>query len=442
MDLDKTLDPALQSWLTSANDADSEFPIQNLPYGVFISAENDEPHIGVAIGSQVLDLHRVFTQSVLHSESAELLDACSASTLNKLMVLELEQLSLFRENLSALLSVDTSNGTRDKLRICLLERSHCKMLLPSVVGDYTDFYASIHHATNVGRLFRPDNPLLPNYKFLPIGYHGRSSSIVPSGTTIRRPKGQIKMAVSDLPVFSPSRQLDYELELGWFIRGENEIGISNTLDEAAERIFGFCLLNDWSARDIQAWEYQPLGPFLAKNFATTISPWVVATQALEPFRVPALQRIAADPPPLPHLQSSTDQVQGGLSIRMKVQLQSEQMRQQGLAPALLSDGNFSEMYWTVAQMTAHHASNGCNLRPGDLLGSGTVSGRSMGSLGCLLEITKGGTLPIALPSGEQRTFLEEGDEITMTARCEREGFRSIGFGECRGRILSSHPSSP
>lgn len=311
------------------------------------------------------------------------------------------------------------------------------MQLPAVIGDYTDFYASVFHATNVGSMFRPDNPLLANYKYIPVGYHGRASSVVLSGTGVRRPMGQIQNGNDLPPVFGPCRQFDYECEVGAFVGGSNALGEPVPIARANERLFGLCLLNDWSARDIQRWEYQPLGPFLAKSFATTISPWVVTAEALAPFRVPAFARPAGDPPPLPHLNDAADQASGGFSIRLEVYLSTAQMRPQNLEPICLSGGTFADMYWTFAQMIAHHASNGCNLRPGDLLGSGTVSGAGKTERGSLLEITWRGTEPLQLPSGETRTFLQDGDEVILRGECHREGFRRIGFGECRGIVSSS-----
>jgi fumarylacetoacetase len=313
------------------------------------------------------------------------------------------------------------------------------MLLPATVGDYTDFYASIFHATNVGKLFRPDNPLLPNYKYVPIGYHGRASSLVASGTAIRRPSGQTRDGDSD-PQFGPSKALDYELEVGLFVSVGNELGMQVSIVGAEDHIFGICLVNDWSARDMQAWEYQPLGPFLAKSFATSLSPWVVTMEALAPFRVPAFARPAGDPAPLPYLLDPHDQQHGGLTLNLEVSLLTAQMRKAALAPAVLSRSNFRDLYWTMAQLLTHHASNGCNLRPGDLLASGTVSGTDKSARGCLLELTSRGREPITLPSGEQRKFLEDGDEIVLRGYCEADGFRRIGLGTCSGTILGAHAS--
>jgi fumarylacetoacetase len=309
------------------------------------------------------------------------------------------------------------------------------MLLPAVICDYTDFYASIYHATNVGSMFRPDNPLLPNYKWLPIGYHGRASSIVPSGTAIHRPSGQIKPPDAGKPIFGPSKRLDYELEVGVFIGDGNELGHPIPINEAEQHAFGFCLVNDWSARDIQAWEYQPLGPFLAKNFATTISPWIVTMEALAPYRTRSFQRPNGDPAPLPYLDGNDNRQHGGIDLNLEVLIATKKMRDENLAPHRISRGNFRDMYWTVAQFITHHASNGCNLQPGDLLASGTVSGPEKDSRGCLLEMTWGGKEPLELPSGEKRAFVEDGDEIIMRGYCEREGAARIGFGECRGTIV-------
>jgi fumarylacetoacetase len=342
-----------------------------------------------------------------------------------------------RRQVSALLSTESA-AYRSNRRLgdrILLARRDVEMLLPAAIGDYTDFYASVHHATNVGSMFRPDNPLLPNYKWLPIGYHGRASSIVPSGTPIRRPSGQTRPPDAESPRFGPSRSLDYEMELGLFVGPGNPLGQPVPMARAEEQIFGFCLVNDWSARDIQAWEYQPLGPFLAKNFATTISPWVVTPEALEPFRSPAFTRPPGDPAPLPHLDSPPNAEGGAVALTVEVYLTSARMRDRGIEPVRLSRGNAADLYWTPAQFIAHHTSNGCDLHPGDLLASGTISGPAKESRGCLLELTWRGAEPLALPGGETRKFLEDGDEVIMRGYCEREGAVRIGFGECRGLVL-------
>jgi fumarylacetoacetase len=318
----------------------------------------------------------------------------------------------------------------------LVPMDQVELVMPADVGDYTDFYASIHHATNVGSMFRPDNPLLPNYKYVPIGYHGRASSLVVSGANVRRPMGQLRPDPNAPPVFGPSRSLDYELELGAVVGVGNELGRTIPIEHADDHVFGLVLLNDWSARDIQSWEYQPLGPFLAKNFTSTVSPWIVTLEALAPFRAPAAKRPAGDPEPLEYLADADDQKQGGYDISLEVLIRSASMRERGIAPMRVSRGNFQTMYWTVAQLLAHHASNGCNLRPGDLLGSGTISGPEKECRGCLLEMTWRGKEPLKLPTGESRAFLEDGDEVIFRGWCEKPGFARIGFGECRGAIGS------
>ncbi len=321
----------------------------------------------------------------------------------------------------------------------LVAQADVDMLLPAAVGDYTDFYASIFHATNVGRLFRPDNPLLPNYKYIPIGYHGRASSLVPTGTPVRRPCGQTREGDAE-PKFGPTRALDYEMELGFFVSAGNRPGETIPIGEAEEHIFGVCLVNDWSARDMQAWEYQPLGPFLAKSFATSLSPWVVTMEALAPFRAPAFRRAEGDPAPQPYLFGQDDREKGGLDLWLQVSLLSARMREAGIAPAALGRSNFRDMYWTMAQMLTYHASNGCNLRAGDLLASGTASGADKTARGCLLELTSRGQNPVMLPTGEQRKFVEDGDEIILQGFCERDGFRRIGLGSCRGTVLPAFPA--
>jgi fumarylacetoacetase len=370
------------------------------------------------------------------SEAPMAVDACRSGSLNALMTLPAVEWSRLRWALSELLSVggkEAERAERDaKLLLCDMQR--VEMLLPAEVGDYTDFYASVHHATNVGSMFRPDNPLLPNYKYVPIGYHGRASSLVPSGTPVRRPNGQRKTPSESAPTFGPSRQLDYECEVGAFVGGANSLGTAVPLVEAERRMFGLCLVNDWSARDVQSWEYQPLGPFLAKNFATTVSPWVVTLEALAPFRTPAYRRPEGDPAPLPYLASPENEASGGFDITLEIWLRSAKMREAGLPAVRLTRSAFEGMYWTLAQMLTHHASNGCNLRPGDLLASGTVSGTTKDSRGCLLELTSRGTEPVTLPGGESRAFLEDGDEVTLKGWCEREGAVRIGFGECGGAV--------
>jgi fumarylacetoacetase len=337
-----------------------------------------------------------------------------------------------------LFAVDADEATRALASKNLISASDVYFVVPTEIGDYTDFYCSIYHATNVGSMFRPDNPLLPNYKYVPIGYHGRASSIVISGTDIRRPKGQNRSDAEKPPVFIPCKNLDYEMEVGFFVGQGNELGSSIPIGEAEKHIFGLCLVNDWSARDIQAWEYQPLGPFLAKNFATTVSPFVVTMEALAPFRTPAFEREAGDPQPLEYLSDEQNEKFGGIDINLEVYIQTQKMRDENIEPHMLSRSNMKDLYWTIGQMLTHHASNGCNLQTGDLMATGTVSGKSKQERGCMLELTWRGTEPVELPNGEQRRFLEDGDEIIMKGYCEREGFRRIGFGECRGRILPAN----
>lgn len=432
--LNETHDPNRRSWVESANDPESDFPIQNLPFGVFRRRGSDEKQrIGVAIGDQILDIQRCVADGLLGSSvSGECASALSAESLNLLMTQGQECWNAARKAIAALLDAElTPAGERAKLQAALVAMSEAELFVPAQIGDYTDFYASIHHATNVGSMFRPDNPLLPNYKHLPVGYHGRASSIVVSGTPIRRPMGQTVTSDAGPPNFGPCRLLDYEMEMGFFVGPGNELGTRIDMREARSHIFGMVIVNDWSARDIQKWEYQPLGPFNAKNFATTISPWVVTLEALEPFRVPGPPRGEGDPQPLEYLQPVDDM---GLAITVEVHLASEQMRQRGMQPVLISRGSMADMYWTIAQMLAHHTSTGCNMRPGDLLATGTISGPKEEARGCLLERTWRGQNPIKLPDGSERKFLQDGDEVIMTAYCHREGFSRIGFGQCSGIV--------
>jgi fumarylacetoacetase len=426
--LDDTHDPSLRSWVASANSAATDFPIQNLPFGVF-RPKAERPRIGVAIGDDVLDLRRACDARLLDACPEVVRAAAAGESLNALMSLDRSPLSALRVRLSRLLAA----GSRDADPGLLVAMKDVELLLPARIGDYTDFYASLFHAERVGRLFRPDAPLPPNYKYIPIAYHGRASSIVVSGTGIRRPRGQVKPA-ADPPAFRASTRLDYEVELGFFIRGGNTLGEPLRIDAAEDHIFGCCLVNDWSARDVQAWEYQPLGPFLAKNFATSISPWVVTLEALAPFRCPPRVRPEGDPRPLPYLETADP---GAFDVAMEVQIDSAEMRQRGLEPHPLSRATTSDLYWTPAQMITHHTSNGCNLQAGDLMASGTISGAGPGSYGCLLEMTSGGTVPVKLPSGEERSFLADGDSITIRGRCRRPGFVSIGFGECTGLVQAA-----
>jgi fumarylacetoacetase len=428
--LDETHDPARRSFVESANAPQSDFPIQNLPFGVFRPAVGLPPRVGVAIGDQILDV--AAAAASFDGLAAAAAQACAAPPLNRLMALGREPAAALRLALSRALSAD---GGDTGLRRHLTPMAQAESELPVAIGDFTDFYASVFHATNAGRAFRPDNPLLPNYKYLPVAYHGRASSIRASGTAVKRPQGQRKRADESAPSYGPSRHLDFELELGFYIGAPTALGETVPVGAAAEHIFGFCLLNDWSARDVQAFEYQPLGPFLGKNFATTVSPWIVTAEALAPFRAAAFARPPGDPAPLPHLDAAADRAQGGLDITLEAYMSSAAMRRAGTPPLRLTQTSFALMYWTVAQMVAHHASNGCNLLTGDLIGSGTVSGPEKGSWGSLLELTARGREPIALPSGETRGFIEDGDEIIFRGFAEREGFRRIGFGECRAVIL-------
>jgi fumarylacetoacetase len=438
MKINETHDPALRSWVESANDPAGDFPIQNLPLGVFTRGGNDDeaPRGGIAIGDRVLDLEGCFAAGLFDPQKPARFAAHAASqpSLNVLMAMGGDAWSALRARVSELLGAGAPQ--RKKVEKHLLTLGEVTLHLPAVVGDYTDFYASIHHATNVGSMFRPDNALLPNYKWVPIGYHGRASSIVVSGTPVRRPYGQTRDGDAP-PSFGPSKRLDYEMEVGAFIGPGNPLGTPVPIGEAGEQVFGFCLVNDWSARDIQTWEYQPLGPFLAKSFATSVSPWIVTAEALAPFRVPAFARAEGDPAPLPYLHSSEDQAGGGVDLTVEVWLRSAAMRERGMSEVRLSRGNYRDMYWTIAQMIAHHTSNGCNLQPGDLIASGTVSGPEKENRGSLLELTWRGTEPLALPTGETRRFLEDGDEVIMRGWCEREGFARIGFGDCRGVVVGS-----
>jgi fumarylacetoacetase len=404
--IDHTHDPELKSWVESANSPGAEFPIQNMPYASFRRAGDERVRLGVAIGDQVVDITEAF----------------GTGSMQAVMEMPQEGRVRLRQRISSFLARHARGS-----ETFLIPASRVELLLPCAIGDYTDFYASIHHATKVGGMFRPDNPLLPNYKWMPVAYHGRSSSIVVSGTAVRRPWGQIVEAATGPPVYSPSKALDYELELGAFLGPGSTMGLPIEIKKAEKHLFGVCLLNDWSARDIQAWEYQPLGPFLAKNFATSVSPWIVTREALEPFRSAVPARPPEDPQPLPHLRAAS----GAYRIMLEVWLRSAKMRE----PVRVSQSDFSAMYWTLGQMLVHHTSNGCPIRTGDLIGSGTVSGREKHNRGCLLEITSRGREPLELPTGETRRFLEDGDEVILRGWCEQPGFRRIGLGECRGVIL-------
>ncbi|MEI6803640.1 MAG: fumarylacetoacetase [Burkholderiales bacterium] len=416
--IDETHSPSLRSWVESANDPTSDFPIQNLPFGRFRLSGEANWRLGVAIGNQVLDLRAA---KLIAGRDMRLLMRMQATARRKLRVQMVSGLQAGSEQQTI-------------FRAALHPQSEVELGLPCEIGDYTDFYTSIHHATNIGKQLRPDNPLLPNYKWLPIGYHGRASSIVASGSSFHRPLGQTRLADQDRPSLAPSRRLDYELELAAIIAHPNTLGDRVDLAQAEDHVFGLALLNDWSARDIQTWEYQPLGPFLAKSFASTLSPWVVTLEALAPFRE-SFTRPEGDPQPLPYLDGDRNNERGAFNIELQVSLQTAQMRARGYAGDQLSQSNYRSAYWTIAQLVTHHTINGCNLRPGDLLGTGTVSGPKPEQAGSLMELSTGGQQPIHLSNGESRTFLEDGDCVILHGYCQRNGFRRIGFGECRGTVL-------
>jgi fumarylacetoacetase len=395
-------------------------------------------NVGVPIGDQILGVTACFQRGLFENTEADMESRYAERTADLSDLMDYSATKL-RKRMSEFLRDDIDEETRKKVEQCLIPISKVEFELPvQKIGDYTDFYCSIYHATNVGKLFRPDNPLLENYKWIPIGYHGRASSIVISGEDVVRPKGQNRSNEDVPPVYIPSKALDYEMEVGFFVGKGNELGETIDIKDAEEHIFGLCLVNDWSARDIQGWEYQPLGPFLGKSFATTVSPFVVTMEALAPFRVPAFEREEGDPQPLEYLANEENAKSGGLDIKLEVYIQTEKMRVEHIEPFLLSRSNLKDLYWTIGQMLTHHASNGCNLQTGDLMATGTVSGKEDSERGCLLEMTKRGAEPVELPSGETRKFLEDGDEIIMKGFCEREGFRRIGFGECRGKIIPAN----
>jgi len=429
--LNETHDPNVRSWLSCANLAGGPFPIQNLPLAIFRRGRADDTFRGgVAIGDQIIDLRALAAAQALTGTAAEGVRAAAQDSLNSLMQLGPDVWRALRSSLFH--AMKQGSALEPSLRNCLVPQSEAVYSLPAHIGDYTDFYISIHHATAIGRLFRPDNPLLPNYKWIPIGYHGRSSSIGISGQSFRRPRGQRSGA--DGPTVGPSARLDYELEMGIFIGAGNSLGTSIPMADAENHIFGLCLLNDWSARDLQGWEYQPLGPFLAKNFATTISPWVVTLEALAPFRLP-FTRPQTDPQPLPYLDSPQNRDSGAIDIQLEALIQTSAMLERGEPPQSLSATSFRHAYWTIAQLVTHHTVNGCNLRPGDLLGSGTQSGPSPAEAGSLVELSKGGTAALSIGRDERRTFLEDGDTVIFRGWCESEGAVSIGFGELSGRVL-------
>jgi len=433
--INHTHDPAARSWVDSANASGTDFPIQNLPFAVFrTQGSNEAFRAGVAIGDQVLDLARLSQSGCLEGLALQAAQAGAEPSLNRLMGMGPAAWSALRHALFALLQAGASAPLVQAVRACLLPQSGVEYTVPAKIGDYTDFYTSVHHATNIGKLFRPDNPLLPNYKWVPIGYHGRASSIGISGQSFVRPQGQLKAPEAQAPVLAPSQRLDIELELGIFIGQGNAQGDPIAMPDAENHVFGICLLNDWSARDIQAWEYQPLGPFLSKNFASTLSPWVVTLEALAPYRVP-FTRPTGDPQPLPYLDSEANRSAGALDIQLQVGLQTAAMRSAGASDATICRTSYRHAYWTVAQMVTHHTVNGCNLQPGDLFGSGTLSGPTPDQAGALIELTQGGKSPITLPNGERRTFLEDGDAVVLRGWCEKAGAARIGFGECWGTVL-------
>ena len=431
--LNETHDPQLTSWVTSANDGQTDFPIQNLPFAVFRRrGSNESWRGGVAIGDQIVDMAAAVQAGVFSGDALAPAQAAAESTLNHLMGLGPAPLSALRKALSK--ALQSGSPQEATLKACLVPQSDAEYTLPCRIGDYTDFYTSVHHATNIGKQFRPDNPLLPNYKWVPIGYHGRSSSIGISGQAFKRPKGQVKAPDADVPVLKPSARMDIELEMGVFVGRANELGEPIPITAAEDHIFGLVLFNDWSARDIQPWEYQPLGPFLAKNFASTISPWIVTMEALAPFRAP-FSHPEGDPQPLPYLSSNVNSAQGGLDIQLEALIETPRMREAKAAPARITQTNYRHAYWTAAQMVTHHTVNGCNLQPGDLLGTGTLSGPTLDQACALIELTTGGKNPIQLPNGESRTWLEDGDTVILRGWCEKPGAARIGFGECVGTVL-------
>ncbi len=431
--LDHTHDPALRSWVGSANHGGTDFPIQNLPYGRFHRRGVAEPvRVGVAIGDQVLDLKLATERARWSDDVAANLQALAAGDLNAFMALGSPAWRPLRSALVQALAEGSPH--QSALSECLVPQVDAEMTAPCVIGDYTDFYTSVHHATNIGRQFRPDNQLLPNYKWVPIGYHGRASSIGVSGQAFHRPVGQFLPPGASQPSVGPCRRLDIELELGIFVGAGNDPGEPIPIACAEEHVFGICLLNDWSARDIQGWEYQPLGPFLSKSFATTISPWIVTMDALAPFRVP-FTRSAEDPQPLPYLDSEANRHEGALDIQLEVGIVTSRMRQAGAQGAIICRTSYRHAFWTVAQMVAHHTVNGCNLRPGDLFGTGTLSGPTLDQAGALIELTQGGKNPLSLPDGEKRSWLEDGDAVALRGWCEKPGAARIGFGQCIGTVL-------
>ncbi|SEK88801.1 fumarylacetoacetate hydrolase [Colwellia chukchiensis] len=434
--INETHNVALSSWVESANQDGCDFSIQNLPLAIFRRKSSNEAFRGgVAIGDQVVDLKSLSDSGVLSGLAQQGALACSQPSLNKFMSMGKEAWSALRLSLSRALR--TGSDVQQQISTCLVSQSEVEYSMPCHIGDYTDFYTSIHHATSVGKLFRPDNPLLPNYKWVPIGYHGRSSSIGISGQQFHRPVGQLKAPEADTPILAPCKRLDHELELGIFIGAGNNLGEAIPITEAENHVFGMCLFNDWSARDIQAWEYQPLGPFLSKSFASTISPWIVSMEALAPYRA-SFTRSSEDPQPLPYLSSEQNSQHGAIDIELEVLIQTEKMRASGQPPEKIANSNFIHSYWTIAQMVTHHSVNGCNLRPGDLFGSGTQSGPEPEEAGSLLELSAGGKEALTLSNGESRTFLEDGDTIVIRGGCRRKGAAYIGFGEVTSTVLPAN----
>ena len=432
--LNRTHDPSATSWLDSAQMPGNDFPIQNLPWGVFQRRDAaDGWRGGVAIGESILDLRALVQSHLLTGLAQQAAQAASQPTLNAFMAMGPAAWQALRHAVFDVLSHESSAWVRAMASLSLVPQSEVEMGLPARIGDYTDFYTSIYHATNIGKLFRPDNPLLPNYTWVPIGYHGRASSVMVSGHSFQRPSGQLLPPGASEPVLGACKRLDWELELGVFVGTGNALGSPVALDEAEDHVFGVCLLNDWSARDIQAWEYQPLGPFLSKNFATTVSPWVVSMEALAPYRQ-ALQRPDGKTNDLAYLSSDHNTAHGALDVQLTIGLTSEAMRAAGAPVHNVCQTSYRHAYWTLAQMVAHHTVNGCNLQPGDLLGTGTLSGPTLDQAGALIELTQGGKVPLTLPSGEQRTFLLDGDEVTLRGWCERPGAARIGFGFCQSRV--------
>ncbi len=431
--LNETHDPQLTSWVASAKDGRTDFPIQNLPFAIFRRQGSSEAwRGGVAIGDQIVDMAAAVQAGMFTGDALAPAQAAAESSLNHLMGLGTQRLSSLRKALSKALQTGASQEAA--LKACLVPQAEAEYHLPARIGDYTDFYTSVYHATNIGKQFRPDNPLLPNYKWVPIGYHGRSSSIGVSGQAFKRPKGQVKPPNAEVPVLKASARLDIELEMGVLVGQANALGDAVPITEAESHIFGLVLLNDWSARDIQPWEYQPLGPFLAKNFASTISPWVVTMEALAPFRAP-FSHPEGDPQPLPYLSSAANSAEGGLDIQLQALIETPAMRAAKVPPAAFTRTNYRHAYWTAAQMLTHHTVNGCNLQPGDLLGTGTLSGPTLDSACALIELTTGGQNPVQLPGGETRTWLQDGDTVILRGWCERPGAVRIGFGECVGTVL-------